>query len=184
MVFARPHRVVAHDNGVLAIYLPVGTRYYGIQPKSRDSVYDEFSRGELTWGENEWHTHNVLTLVRPGDPYSILGFWNQVGDFVAWYANLQDPLQWSTIGYDTRDHVLDLIIGEDLASWLWKDEQELDAAVELGLHSKEEAAEIRRNGEAVIAMIEAGDTWWRGWRDFVPDASWSVPVLTKGWNEV
>jgi hypothetical protein len=169
---------------LLATYLPVGTRYYGIQPKSRESVFDEFSRGELTWGENEWHTHNVLTLVRPGDPYSVMGFWNEDGGFVAWYANLQDPLQWSPIGYDARDHVLDLIIGEDLSSWMWKDEQELDAAVALGLHSEQEAHEIRRNGEAVIEMIESGQTWWGGWRDFVPDSKWPIPVLAEGWDVV
>lgn len=184
VVFARPSVVVAHTDEVLASYVPIGTRYHGIQPSSRETVMDEFRRGELRWGENTWHSHDVLILVRPDDPYSICGFWNEERTFVAWYVNLQDPMRLTPIGYDTRDHLLDIIVGEDLASWLWKDEDELEASVDLGLFDAEERDAIRRNGEAVVSMIEDGGAWWGDWRSFAPDPAWPVPELTTGWDRV
>jgi hypothetical protein len=184
IVFARPQRVVTHTDELLASTIAIGTEYYGILPTSRESAFDELASGELRWGLKAWDTHNVLELVRPGDAYSVLGFWNESATFVAWYINLQEPLRFTKIGYDTLDHTLDIIVGEDLASWLWKDEHELERAVGIGLHSADEADQIRANGEAVIAMIERGDAWWASWRSFMPEVSLPLPSLPDGWDVV
>jgi predicted RNA-binding protein associated with RNAse of E/G family len=111
-----------------------------------------------------------------------MGFWNEQGTFVGWYANLQDPLRWTRFGYDTRDHALDVIIGEDLSSWMLKDEDELAMSVQMGLYTPEEGREIERNGQAVIDMIKAGEAWWGEWRSFEPDPSWPIPVFPDGWD--
>ncbi len=182
--FARPLTVVSHTDGVLASYLAIGTEFYGAMASSRETIIDEFGRGELVWGKKAWVEHNALVLVRPDDPYSVMGFWNEAGAFVCWYVNLQDALRWTPIGYDTRDHTLDLIVGEDLSSWMWKDEHEMVATVGLGMYTAEEAESFRRNGEAVIELVESGNIWWRDWRDWAPDPSLPIPTLPDGWDDV
>jgi hypothetical protein len=183
VVHARPMVAVSASNGVFASYLPIGTEYFGILFEDRESAVDDLARGDLRWGKRTWVQHNALVLVRQGDPYSVYGFWNEEGAFVAWYANLQDPLRWTHFGYDTRDNALDVIIGGDLASWMWKDERELEALVGMGLYTEEEAGEIRRAGEQVIELVETGHTWWGEWRDWTPDPSWSIPTLPEGWDQ-
>ena len=184
IVIARPLTVVEHTGPVLATTLAIGTHYFGALPTSRETIYEELARGDLMWGERTWVDNNVLVLARPDDPYSVMGFWNESGAFVGWYINLQDPLRWTRFGYDTRDHALDLIIGEDLASFMWKDEHELEMSVDFGLYTADEATAFRRNGEAVIELMERGDVWWSQWRDWAPDPSQPIPTLPDGWDVV
>jgi hypothetical protein len=179
---ARPMRVVAHAGDVLATSLTVGTEYYGLSATSREAVIDEFARGEVTWGMKTWDTHNVLILAREGDPYSVQAFWNEEGRFVGWYINLQDELRWTDIGYDTRDHALDLILGEDLASFIWKDEDELASLIELGVFTADEGTQFRRDGEAVLELMHRGASWWAPWRDRAPDDWGLAPELPHGWD--
>lgn len=182
VVYARPQTVVEHNDEVIASTVRIGTKYYGAQFQKRETAYEELAGGGLRWGTSTWNQNNVLVLVRPTDPYSVMGFWNEAGAFVGWYINLQDPLRWTPIGYDSKDHTLDLIVGEDLASWMWKDEHELVMAVDMGLYTKDEAVQIRANGEAVIELVKRGDIWWRDWRDRVPDLTAPIPSLPDGWD--
>ncbi len=182
-VLGRPLRVVSDDDGLLATYLAIGTGMFGAIFDDRATAMDEIATGSVRWGERTWVKHNVLSLVRAGDPYAAMGFWNEEGTFVAWYINLQDPMRRTPIGFDSRDHFLDLIVGEDLASWMWKDEDELDAGVKMGLFGADEAARIRRNGEQVIDLVRRGKTWWGEWRGWTPDPSWAIPSLPEGWNQ-
>ena len=182
LMVAWPLVVVSDTGDVLATYLPIGTRTFGPIFENRANAIDEVRAGTMKLGERTWHSNDALMLVRPDDPYCVMGFWNEARTFVGWYVNLQDPMRRTEIGFDSGDHTLDLIVGEDLASYMWKDEHELEAAVELGLYTADEAAAFRRNGEAVVELVRTGRTWWGGWRDFVPDPSWPVPALPDGWD--
>jgi hypothetical protein len=181
---AQPMTVVSDSGGLLASHLAIGTEWFGPTFASRETVMDELREGKLGFGMRTWERNDVLVLARPFEPYSIHGFWNEEGSFVAWYVNLQEPMRRTRLGYDTRDQVLDIIVGEDLSSWMWKDEHELESAVEMGMHTADEAVEIRRNGEDVIAMIERGEAWWADWRDWAPDSSRPIPRLQEGWDEL
>jgi predicted RNA-binding protein associated with RNAse of E/G family len=90
---------------------------------------------------------------------------------------LQDPLRRTRTGFDTSDHVLDLVIARD-GSWRWKDEHEFEAACRLGRFTPEEAVAVRQAGEAAAAAVEARawpfDSEWSEWR---PDPNWTVPTL-------
>lgn len=176
--------VSSNSGGVLASYLAIGTRWFTPLFADKATAVDEISKGGVKWGEKTWVDHNAVVLVRPGDPYSVYGMWNEEKRFVRWYVNLQDPMVPTKIGFDSRDHFLDLIVGEDLASWMWKDKDELEAGVSMGFFTAQEAAQFRANGEAVIELVKAGDAWWADWRDFTPDPSWPIPDLPLGWNEL
>jgi len=183
-IFGRPLTVVSDGDGVLATYLAIGTPMFGAIFDDRATAMDEIATGSVRWGERTWVQHNVLCLVRAADPYTAMAFWNEEGTFVSWYINLQDPMRRTAIGFDSRDHFLDLIVGEDLASWMWKDEHELDAGVKMGIFSPEEAATFRRNGEEVVDLVSRGEAWWGEWRDWAPDPSWPIPMLPEDWDRV
>jgi hypothetical protein len=57
--------------------------------------------------------------------------------------------------------------------------------VQNGVLSTADAEAVRREGERVIQLIEAGtppfDPEWGAWQ---PDAAWPIPALRPGWDEV
>jgi predicted RNA-binding protein associated with RNAse of E/G family len=118
--------------------------------------------------------------MRPGDAYSLDLFWDDAtGDFLCWYVNLQAPFERSPLGFDTVDQALDIVVSPD-GQWRWKDEDDLERCVELELFSPSEAAEIRAEGERVIAALQGLiPTGWENWR---ADPAWQVPPLPRGWS--
>ena len=87
----------------------------------------------------------ILSFAWPDTPYSVL-LWAAEDRRRVWYVNLEDPLERTSIGFDTVDHVLDVLVELDGSSWRWKDEEELMEAVREGLFSVEEAADFRDLG--------------------------------------
>ena len=89
------------------------------------------------------------------------------GSFLGFKVNLQAPLLRTSIGFDTTDNALDIVMGTDL-DWRWKDEDDVAARVEVGLTYPEEEAAFRAEGERVIADIERRaypfDQPWEDWR--------------------
>ncbi len=126
--------------------------------------------------DRPWTGDGVLILGRPGRAHSIWLFWEN-GRFAGWYVNLEDPWQPCRLGFDTADHTLDIWVESD-GSWRWKDEHELDVAVELGFFSSEQAAAFRAEGERVIEEWPF-PTGWENWR---ADPSWPVPQVPDEWQ--
>lgn len=183
---ARPMTVV-HDAGdLVALYLASGTEWATPVFSGRMEGYELAAEGKLTErGRRTWDTHDVLMLMRPGDAYSPHAFRrDDTGELVAWYINLQEPFRRSRLGFDTMDAVLDIVCPPDLSSWAWKDEDELERVVELGLAPRELADEIRASGEAVIDLIERGEAWWTTWSDWIPDRSAPIPALPQDWDRL
>jgi hypothetical protein len=117
-----------------------------------------------------WHTNRIVWWTPLGAAHSLGHFWNAAsGEFLGYYINLQAPLQRSPFGFDSRDHVLDVVVKPD-GAWQWKDEDELVEAVELGLFTPAQANEIRAEGERAIANLPSQlPTGWEDWR---PDPGW------------
>ena len=122
-----------------------------------------------------WHTNRVVWLTPFNAAHAIGHFWNDASDkFAGYYINLQAPLRRTAIGYDSFDHVLDIVVAPD-RTWRWKDEDEFEEAIQLGLFTPDQAAEIRAEGERVIASLPGLlPTGWEHWR---PPAHWSVSTL-------
>jgi predicted RNA-binding protein associated with RNAse of E/G family len=121
-----------------------------------------------------WHTNRVLWHVPFGEPYALGHLWDHASHrFLDYYVNLQDPLRRSADGFDSLDHVLDVVAAD--STWRWKDEDEFADAVHLGLFSAAEAEAIRGAGERVIGRLaELLPTGWEDWR---PDPAWPLPGL-------
>ncbi len=179
---AMPVRVVSTDDDLPVVWLPGGA------PVMRPGIDGRFVREvpaeeryrstERTPVLHHWQGEGILILGRPGRAHSIWLFWEDA-EFAGWYVNLEAPWRPSRIGFDTRDHSLDLWIERD-GSWHWKDEHELEVAVEHGFFSPHAAADFRGEGERVI------EEWPfpTGWEDWRPDPSWTVPALPEEWDEL
>ncbi|MCH7705587.1 MAG: YgaC family protein [Chloroflexi bacterium] len=174
---AWPGTVVRDSEDFTALYFPVGTCF------KRTEVRLPLWPWSLV--DDVW-TSDVLVLTAPGEAHSVLLFWEGPKRvFDRWYINLQAPFTRTLQGFDFVDHFLDIVVRADLSGWEWKDEDELQEAVTLGLVTPAQAQEIQVEGERVISQIESrafpfGDGWdiWR------PNSSWPVPELPAGWDRV
>jgi len=170
--------LVEDSDELVALHVPVGAA-------AKVAVWDGSplrGQADRTWAlrDHLWDSYSVLKLIRWGDPYSIELLWHGDTDvFAGWYVNLQEPLRRSPVGFDTDDLVLDIWVEAD-GKWRWKDEDELEGAVRLGRFTPAEAAEIRADGEQVIAARP----WPTGWEDWRPDPAWVAPALPQGWDVV
>ena len=120
---ARPASVV--------LDLPLQTTLF-VAPFVRCGVAIDDAGVELRFPDRPWHLYarergdfGVLSFAWPDTPYSILLLSEPDGSPRGWYVNLQTPLQRTSIGFDTVDHLLDVLIPMDRSSWAWKDEDEL-----------------------------------------------------------
>jgi hypothetical protein len=118
-----------------------------------------------------------------GDPFWVIRGWED-GGIVGWYINLAAPWSRFPLGFDTEDHVLDVVVADDRSSWSWKDEDELVWMVGRGSYAKERAGEIRRNGEAAIDRLEGGEPPFDDatWSMLAIDREGPIPVLADGWQ--
>jgi len=128
---------------------------------------------------------STLSLAWPATPYAVLFLREPDGTPRGWYVNLQTPLTRTTIGFDTVDHALDVVIDADRSSWSWKDEDELEEAVASGLFTPEDAAGFREAGErAIRRLVDREPPFDEPWEDWRPDPSWPIPSLPPDWDVV
>jgi hypothetical protein len=175
---AVPHIRVEDSPELVALYLPVGTRTKIAVADGRPIRGQADRDWELQ--DHDWHTYSALKLIQWGIGHSLELLWHADGDaFAGWYVNLQEPLRRSPLGFDTDDLALDIRVDPD-GNWRWKDEDELEALVAAGRFTGAEAAEIRAEGERVVAA----HPWPTGWEEWRPDPTWPSPELPKGWDVV
>jgi hypothetical protein len=171
------HRFVADREDVVALWLAAGTpgmRFTGASIKDvLDLDSNDWSLGEVTW-----MPPSVLKLWRPGRAHSVWLFLDGE-ELLYWYVNLEEPWRRTALGFDTRDHALDIVVDPD-GAWRWKDEDHLEQATANGRFTREQALAIRAEGERVI--IER--PWPTGWEDWVAPADWQPPALPEGWDGV
>jgi hypothetical protein len=117
-----------------------------------------------------------LALLRPDGCYSIWLFWREDGAFEHWYVNLERTLGWNGAAFDMADHKLDLIVSVDRAVH-WKDEDELEQAAALGLL---DAKNVRAEADRILEQWPFPTSW----EEFRPEASWPLPGLPLGWDQV
>lgn len=114
-----------------------------------------------------------LGLHVPGQQHSIIVIFDPPSGYSPWYVNLESDLQRTSSGFEYEEHVLDVLVEADLSTWQWKDEDELEEAVVLGMFTAEQAAEFRAEGERAIDWLLARrppyDRDWQSWR---PPAEW------------
>ena len=152
------------DDEVIELFIPAGTAIKGLlaadgSPIPRNTPYTERHAMPQVLGDRQWHTNDMMLIARPGEPYSVWLLWDAItGEFRHWYINLQDPMTRTPQGWDTSDHVLDIVIRPD-HSWTWKDARELADSVTVGRYTLDEAARIRETGERLLRELVVPWAW-------------------------
>ena len=162
--------VVEDTPSLLALYMPEGSPL---------AFADDFFGAPHPWSHHDrWEGHGVLQLQRPGEMHAIWVFWHgPEREFRGWYVNLQEPFRRTSLGFDTQDLELDILVGLD-GSWRYKDSEKLELWVERGRWTEAEVAAIRREGAAVGAALDEGRRWWSDdWASWEPDPARAVPEL-------
>jgi len=173
--------VVKDEPNLLALYQAVGT------PWKRPCGPDGHP---IRLPDQPWHLEDALLredtlrLILPGQAHSVLLIWQQRWNLTCWYINLEEPFRRTSIGFDYMDQTLDIVVEPDMASWRWKDEDEFEEAQAKGIYSREQAVEIREEGERALERLLARkppfDERWEDWR---PDAAWRRPEIGARWQE-
>ena len=175
---------VRDDAELIALYLPIGTVYArrtGTRGGPGGRMLLEWDGG---YAERTWTGNRVLILHRPGLAHTVQLFWDATDRLQAWYINLEAPWQRSSIGFDTYEHVLDVVISPDRASADLKDEDELEWKITHGELTPAEAMDIRTEAERATRAVLAGDPPWTAeWESWRPAPAWPIPTLPPGWKD-
>jgi hypothetical protein len=188
LMVGKPAVVVEDCAERVMLYVPDGTRWFAPTgptppPEGRIGLIRAFAGGDLklTGRLIPWRNH-VLHLLLPGQQFSVWLFWSPEWEFLSYYVNLETPFTRSAVGFDSCDHVLDVCVRPD-RTWYYKDLDELDVCVEVGLMSVVLADRVRRDAAQAIALIEGWQAPFdAGLEEWRPDPAWPVPALPPGWD--
>ena len=173
--------VVQDAPNLIALYWRAGNPEKA--PAKRMIPQDLLSEG-VCLVDRTWRETDVLMLATPGAAHSVDVMW-ETGQtrLRCWYVNLQEPLRRTAVGFDRMDHLLDIVISPDRSDWRWKDEDEFQEAVAIGVYSPEEAHTIRAEGERSIELLRTEQPpFCDGWDRWSPPAEWEIPQHPDGWD--
>jgi hypothetical protein len=181
---ARPMVVVRDDPELIALYLPIGTAYArrtGARGGPGGRLLIDWDGG---YAERTWDRNRVLILYQPGRAHTVQLFWDTSDRLIAWYVNPEAPWRRSSIGFDTYEHTLDVVVAPDRSTFELKDEDELEWKVAHGEITPADASAIRAEAARATRAVMAGEPpWTSDWEAWRPDATWNIPVLPAGWND-
>lgn len=186
--------VVVEDTGDrVLLYRPVGSELkvppsfsHRGDPEERDRVGRQEVIGPapiLT--DATWEATHALLHFEPGDWYSTWLFWSAADhSFLGYYVNFELPWRRTSVGFDTNDLTLDVVVAPDL-SWRWKDQQEYEDRLAAGAIPERWADAVAVAREAVLAKIAAAAAPFDGsLLSFAPDPAWPIPTVPREWASV
>jgi hypothetical protein len=176
--------VVRDDLDLIALYWRPGTPQK--QPLRRLTPLDLVSTEPPPLLDRAWVDREVLALAVPGAAHSVYGMWEDGhARLVCWYIDLQQPLRRTPLGFDCRDHLLDIVVSPDRSEWRWKDEDEFSEGVCLGVFSAQEERAIRAEGNRAVRELLAGrPPFSAAWEKWTPPAHWEIPQLPADWDRM
>ncbi|MGW4065536.1 DUF402 domain-containing protein [Amycolatopsis sp. NPDC004747] len=179
-----PLRVLEDDGRVLLAWLPAGTPIIGSRLADgrlmRDAPLEQRFRIPRVPVPDFWHGASTLRRIAEDEWSSVWWFFDLEGRFKNWYVNLEIPLGRTPGAVDRIDGVLDVVVERD-GSWRWDDEDEAEAAIEVGRLTLEQFDRLRAEGERIGALAERGAYPFDGTdTDFRPDPGWPAPQLPAG----
>jgi hypothetical protein len=130
-----------------------------------------------------WRTNRFLILIEPKKYFSTILIWDHASnEFQCYYINFQLPFERSHSGFDTFDLELDLII-EPGMNWRWKDVEDYEKGIRLGVLRPEWILGIELAKQDVFGRIEHNayplNEHWLNW---LPEPGWNPTDLPPGWE--
>jgi hypothetical protein len=176
--------VVQDTPDLIALYMPAGV--HGKDTERKPTPAEFLSPDKIRVGDVQWERTDVLFLIVPGESFSTYAMWKTgTKNLECWYANLQEPIRRTRIGFDTMDHMLDVVIDPDMGKWRWKDDDEFTRAQAAGFYSPQKAAEIRRAGEMAVRLITSDRrSFYEKWATWKANSEWGTPIFSPLWDQV
>ncbi len=130
-----------------------------------------------------WRDNRMLMVVRPDDWYSVMYFWPEAtGAFDCYYVNFQLPLRRTSVGFDSFDLELDIVMEPD-GRWRWKDEEDYQRGIAAGFIMPEWTAQINRATEPLLTQMTARSyPFDETWINYKPPSHWMAPRLPRDWE--
>lgn len=182
--WAFPTIVIQDSPELIVLYMPAGVQGKNVDHKPATS--ELFSANKLNVIDFQWQRTDVLMLIVPGEAFSTYIMWETgTKNLDCWYVNLQEPIRRTSIGFDTMDNMLDVVISPDMSTWGWKDDDEFIAAQNIGFYSPEKARDIWSEGERAVQLItkERRDLY-KKWEMWQANPEWELPILSPNWQKV
>jgi hypothetical protein len=180
LIYAVTGRLLAEDDRHIVIATVPGDGA-AVPMGGRLEILDDIVAGRVRLETRPWTRSRVVWQIAVHEAHAIGTFFGESGGLKGYYVNLQEPARRTAIGVDACDHVLDIVVAPD-GTWRWKDEDELEYAVQTGMFSQDEANAVRAEGERVIGQLDR--LLPTGWEDWQPDPSWAPLTLPAGWDQV
>ena len=183
--WAYPTIVIQDTSSLIVLYMPCGV--LGKDTDHRPTPQELLSSPEnINIVDCEWDRTDVLFLIVPGDSFSTYIMRDtKTKNLACWYINLQEPIRRTSIGFDTMDHMLDVIINPDMSEWKWKDDDEFLEAQKVGFYSIEKAREIWAEGEKAVRLITSERrSLYEEWKRWQANPNWAIPELSPLWDQV
>ena len=185
VVDVKPVTVVEDSDDQIALWLPLDT------PSKKPVLHNHTPGAPRRWTEGNWSLQDSfwrvaerLILIKPDQLRATWVGWSRERVFEGWYVNMQSKLVRTRLGFDIRDHHLNILVEPD-REWRWKDASELDLCVEDGRMDPVQAEDTRAEGLRAIAEIECNEgPFSQSWEDWHPDPTLSHPQLTPDWNDL
>jgi hypothetical protein len=145
--------------------------------------WSEYAKEDWTLQPYSWSTNRLLMLAYSDKYYSSYYFWQaNTGQFLRYYINFQLPIRRNRVGFDSFDLELDLII-EPNFEWRWKDVDDYQKGIELGILHPQWIREIEVAKQEIFDKLKKRHYPFDGsWVDWKPDPDWSPPKLPEGWE--
>jgi hypothetical protein len=177
---AMPMRVIADAPARTVLYQAPDTAFRGARTPTGAKIRDlaaEWVSMDLVWTGG-----SLIRLVEPCAWQCVDVEFDAAGNFTGWYVNFQEPVRRTTLGFDTVDLLLDLVVAAD-STWSLKDEDDFERAASLGQLQQRTAEQVRAAAERMISLVEGGgpplsEKQWLRWR---PPPHWTVPALPANW---
>jgi hypothetical protein len=169
---------------LISLYLPAGA--VGKDTETRPTPQELLSPDKISVVDYTWERTDVLMLIVPGEAFSTYVMWiTGTKNLDCWYINLQEPICRTSIGFDTMDNMLDVVVSPDMSEWKWKDDDEFAEAERVGFYSHEKACEIWAEAErAVKLMTLERRAFYKEWTMWQAKPEWDPPNLSPLWNKM
>ena len=141
---------------------------------------------EWTMAERNWHTSGTLRIKNPRLMWSLWVFWEpEMTEVRSWYINIDAPYKRTSIGFDTWDMFLDVVVQPDRKTWRYKGENEFAEAIKAGFFTAFEAQEVRDTAARALQTIAENRKPFNNiWGDWRPDILWEIPQIPENWDEI
>ena len=201
-----PYVVLEDTADRVVLYLPEGTKLWRwniVEQRLREPRVTQgdslrFMFGDKSYaidlffetgsGPAPWVKYLLLGEAPPSYPAPLIPRPESAGAisldtrFYGAKVDIVSPFRRTEMGFDCADEVLDIVVWPD-RSYRWKDEEQMERLVRLGVYSESDVRMLRQAGEETIGLIESGmtpfDDVWPLWR---PSKDIEIPAAPEGWQ--